>query len=295
MATRSTILARIRKEWSAYLFILPSVLMFLLFVLYPIILALLYSFQERNLVSADWVGLANYVEIFSDPFFFMALKNTLLFVVVLVPTITLLAFLAALQVAPLAGRFQVFFRAVFYLPVVISAVIVSIVWLWLFNPSVGLLNYIVSLFDGEPIVWLASRHTIFYLMLVVFTFNFGVPFIIYVASMGTIPTELYEVAYVDGAKKRSITWKITFPLLKPVTFFILVTQTIFVFQVWVVIQLLTNGGPARSTETIVFQIYRTAFWSSRFGRASAMGIVLLAIIVVVTIIQRVYAGQEVEN
>ena len=291
---KNNLFTRIKKEWSAYLFILPSISMFLLFVLYPMFLAFVYSFQRRNLVNWEWAGFSQYVAIFSDPFFVMALRNTTLFVVILVPIVTIVAFLTAQQVAPLRSGFQVFFRAVFYIPVVTSSVIVSLVWLWIFNPSYGLLNYAVTAFGGEPVVWLASEYTVFYLMFVVFTFNFGVPFIIYVASMGNIPPVLYEVARIDGAKKRTVTWRITFPLLKPVTFFVLVTQTIFVFQVWVVIQLLTNGGPARSTETIVFQLYKTAFWFNEFGRASAMGVVLLAIIVVVAIVQRKLTGEAVD-
>lgn len=291
---KPSIIAKAKREWSAYVFIAPAVLMFLLLVLYPMILAFVYSFQERTLVSSTWVGIAQYSDIFSDPLFILALRNTLLFVVILVPIVTILAFLAAVQVAPLKRGLQVFFRAVFYIPVVTSAVIVSLVWLWIFNPSYGLLNYVVTMMGGEPVVWLASRHTLYYLMGVVFTFNFGVPLIIYVASMGNVPYELYEVARIDGARRRTITWKITFPLLRPVTFFVLVTQTIFIFQVWVVIQLLTNGGPARSTETIIFQLYRTAFWLNQFGRASAMGVVVLAIIVLITVLQRKLAGQEIE-
>jgi multiple sugar transport system permease protein len=141
---------------------------------------------------------------------------------------------------------------------------------------------------------MASPGTLYYLMIVVFTFNFGTILIVYLAAAGSIPEEIIEAARIDGARPSTITWKIVAPLLKPTTFFILVTQTIAVFQTWVVIQLLTNGGPARSTETIVFQIYRDAFWFNQFGRASAMGMVLLVIIIVITLIQKLYAGKELD-
>ncbi len=268
--------------------------MFFALVALPIFLTILYSFQKRNLVQAEWVGFAQYVDIFTDPVFLTALKNTFLFVVVLVPVIVMAAFYVSLQVTPLNHKARIFFRAVFYLPVVVSGVIISLIWLWIFNVNYGLLNYLIGLFGAEPIEWLAHKNTIFYLMFVVFTFNLGVPFIIYVAAMGNIPTQLLEVARIDGAKKRTITWKIIFPLLKPVTFFLVVTQTIFVFMVFVVIQLLTRGGPAHSTETIIFQLYRTAFQFLQFGRAAAMGVSLLIFVLIISILQKLVAGRDID-
>lgn len=284
---------KVKAERSAYLFILPSVLMFCAFVALPIVLTIVYSFQKRNLVNFEWIGFAQYVDIFTDPVFLMALKNTFLFVVCLVPVIVMAAFSVSLQVTPLNHKTRIFFRAVFYLPVVVSGVIISMIWLWIFNANYGLLNYLIGLLGLDPIEWLASKHTLFYLMFVVFTFNFGVPFIIYVAGMGNIPPQLLEVARIDGAKKRTITWKIVFPLLRPVTFFLVVTQTIFVFMVFVVIQLLTAGGPAHSTETVIFQLYRTAFQFLEFGRASAMGVSLLIFVLVISLLQKLVAGKDI--
>jgi len=206
------------QDTSAYLFILPSVLMFLLFVLYPLILSVVISFQERGLVHAKWIGLANFKNIFSDAYFFVALKNTFLFVLFLVPALTIVGFLAAVQINKLSHGLRSFFRAAFYLPVVLSGVVISLIWLLIFNPSYGLLNYLVSLFGGGPIIWMASPGTLYYLMFVVFTFNFGTVLIIYLAALGNIPEDMYEAARIDGAKTRTITWKITFPLLKPTTF-----------------------------------------------------------------------------
>ncbi len=293
MVSKNSLFKKIKKERAAYLFILPSVLMFLLFTLYPLILSFLLSFKRANLVSSKWVGIANFVSIFKDDIFLLALKNTFLFVVMLVPTIVFLAFFTALKISTLNNSLKTFFRGAFYLPTVLSGVILSLIWLWIFNPAFGLLNYLVKLLGFKPVVWLASKGTLYYLMFVVFTFNFGVPVIIYLASIMNIPSELYEAARIDGASRREIKWKITFPLLKPTTFFLFVTQTIAVFQVWVVVQLLTNGGPAHRTETIVFQIYKTAFWFNQFGRASAMGMVLVVLIILVTIMQKLYAGEEI--
>ncbi len=283
----------LEQDTSAYLFILPSVIMFLLFVFYPLILSFVISFQQKGLVNAKWVGLANFKDIFADAYFYRALINTFLFVLFLVPTLALVGFLSAIQINKLSHGWRSFFRAAFYLPVVLSGVIISLIWLWIFNPSYGLLNYIVMSFGRGPVVWMASPGTLYYLMFVVFTFNFGTVLIIYLAALGNIPEDMYEAARIDGAKARTITWKITFPLLKPTTFFIMVTQTIAVFQTWVVIQLLTNGGPARTTETIVFQIYNDAFWFNEFGRASALGMILLVIIAVITLLQKLYAGDEI--
>jgi len=282
-----------RKEKAAYLFILPSVLLFLLFVLYPLVRSFVLGFQEANLVSAKWVGLANYIEILQDPRFHTALINTMLFVVFLVPTVVFMSYFVALRLAPLTSRWQTYFRAAFYLPVVVSGVMISMIWLWIFNPVYGLLNTVVGFFGVKPVAWMGYRGTLYWLMVVVFTFNFGVPLIIYMAAINNIPEELYEAARIDGAGKRTVNWKITWPLLKPSTFFLFVTQTVAVFQTWVVIQLLTNGGPAHSTETIVFQIYMDAFWYNQYGRASAMGMILLVIIVFLTLAQKLYAGDDV--
>ena len=205
-----------------------------------------------------------------------------------------MAFLVTNKIYLLKSSLVTFFRAAFYIPTVVSGVILSVIWLWIFNPAYGLLNYLVSLFGFKHIVWLASKYTLYYLMIVVLSFGFGVPVIVYLAAMGNISPELYEAARIDGATRRDIKWKITFPLLKPTTFFLLVIRTIGVFQVWVVIQLLTDGGPAHSTETIVFQIYRYAFMYNQFGRASALGMVLVAIIVVIIQLQRKYIGGEIE-
>lgn len=290
---RTSIFTKMKRERAAYLFILPSVLIFIFFVLYPLILSFLLGFQKANLVSTKWVWFANYVNIFSDPLFLVALKNTFLFVVILVPVTVFVAFLATTRITKLKKGLRVFFRASFYLPTVLSAVIISLIWVWIFDPNYGLLNYLISLVGLKPVVWLASRQTLYYLMFVVFTFSFGVPVIVYMAALENIPRTLYEAARIDGASDRTIKWRITFPLLRPTSFFLFVTQTIAVFQVWVVIQLLTNGGPAHSTETIVFQVYQNAFNYNEFGRASAMGMVLLVIIVGITLAQRAYAGEEV--
>jgi ABC-type sugar transport systems, permease components len=282
-----------RKEKTAYLFILPSVALFALFVLYPLILSFILSFQKANLTTSSWVGLANYIDVLTDRLFYKALANTMLFVVFLVPAVVLLSYFVALLLAPLGKGWQTYFRAAFYFPVVVSGVVVSMIWLWIFNPVYGLLNYLLSTVGIAPVTWLSSRGTLYWLMLVVFTINFGLPVIIYMAAICNIPGDLFEAARIDGASRRQVDWKITWPLLKPSTFFLFVTQTIAVFQTWVVIQMLTNGGPAHSTETIVFQIYTEAFTYSQYGRASAMGMILLVIVVVLTLAQKLYAGEDV--
>jgi multiple sugar transport system permease protein len=281
-----------KYERSAYVFILPSLIMFFALVFIPVLLTFIYSFQNRSLVRSNWVGFQNYIELLKDPYFQRAIKNTLTFVIGIVPLVVFSTFMVALQVAPLWQRHQVYFRAIFYLPVVTSGVVNSMVWLWIFNADYGLLTFIVTSLGLPPVEWLASSYTIYYLLFVVFTFNFGTPFIIYLAAMGNIPVELLEVARIDGAKKRTVTWKIVFPLLKPVTFFLFVTQTIFAFMVFVVIQLLTDGGPARSTETIIFMLYRTAFRFLEFGRASAMGVILLIIVLSISILQKIFVGRD---
>ncbi len=288
------LLGEMRKQRVSYIFILPSIILFLIFVLYPLFQSVIMSFQHVNLVTTSWAGLDNYINIFNDAKFYKALWNTALFVIILVPFTIYLSLETSMLVFPLTNRYQSFFRAAYYLPTVISGVMISLVWKWMFNSSFGLLNYLIGLIGMQPVDWLATKGTIYPLMFVVFTFNFGLPFIIYLAALNNIPEQLYEAARIDGASRRRIKWQITVPLLKPTTFFLLITNTIAVFQVWVVIQLLTDGGPAHTTETIVYQIYTTAFRQNQYGLASAMGVILLVIILAITLIQKLAVGEEVD-
>lgn len=295
-------MARIRslfeQVWAArwaYIFLLPALVPFFVFVLYPLLAGLQLSFYDAQLVARKWIGLANFVALARDSAFRLAVLNTVYFVVGVVPVTVALSLILAVIVHPLRRAAQSFFRLAFYLPVVAAGVVLSIVWLYIYNPTYGLLNYLLSLVGIGRVEWLGRTETALpSLALVVVSWTVGQPLILFLAGLAGIPPELYDAAAIDGAGGWDRFWRVTLPLLRPTALFVLVTQTIGVFQVFVVVLLMTRGGPANATQTIVYRIYETAFSFFQFGYASAMGVVLLIIVGLVAIAQFRFLGQEVE-
>ena len=284
----------IDARW-AYLFILPAYIPFLIFIVYPLLNGIRLSFYDATLKGQTFAGLDNYRRLLEDEAFLRGLQNTIFFVLGVVPAALFLALFIAVMVFPLRKQVQSFFRLAFYLPVVASGVILSMVWLWIYSPTFGLFNYILTSIGLPRVMWLGDSKTALpSLALVVLTWILGQPVILFLAALGNIPTELLEAALIDGANAWQQFWKVTFPLLLPTTLFVLVTQTIGVFQVFVVVLLMTRGGPAYSTMTIVYDIWQTAFDFYHFGYASAMGVVLLVIVGTIAVIQYRFLGREVE-
>ena len=301
---RKNLLQRIWDARTAYLFILPAYIPFLIFVVYPLVDGLRLSFYEAGINKAKWkfVGFQNFIRLFTtDNVFQIALWNTLLFVIIVVPVTLVFTIFIAVIVYPLPKVPQSFIRLAFYMPVVSGGVILSMVWIWIFNRDFGLLNYLLDaigfyrLTGLEKIGWLALTETALpSLALVVISWTLGQPLILFLAALGGIPEELYDAAKIDGANSWQVFWKITLPLLKPTTLFNLVTQTIGVFQVFVVVLLMTSGGPANATQTIVFRIYENGFIFYKYGYAAAMGVVLLIIVGTVAYFQFKLLGSEIE-
>jgi len=288
-------LYRIRRNRSAYYFILPAFLLFFLFAFKPLIEAIRLSFFRAGLKTQTFVGVENYVQMINDSLFWLELKNTFLFVSILVPLIVGLALLISFVIFKLNRLMQSLFRGAFYLPVVSAGVVMSMVWAWIFHPVYGLLNYILSLVSIGPIPWLATPTTArLAVVIVVLHWTIGSAIIIYLSALSSIPESLYEAAEIDGAGGWHKFIKITIPLISPTTIFLLVTNTIGVFQVWKAIFLMTSGGPAYTTTSIVYRIYRLGFLYYRFGQASAHAVVLLVIIFVISFLQFKYLNRKLE-
>ncbi len=291
----TTLINEIWKERWAYLFLLPALIPFFAFILWPLMAGLRLSLYDAQLVDRTFIGFGNFVELANDEAFRMAVRNTFFFVLGVVPVTVTLSLFLALVIFPMRSGAQGFFRMAFYLPVVASGVVLTMVWLYIFNPTYGLLNYLLSLIGIERIAWLGLIETALpSLAIVVISWTIGVPVILFIAGLAGIPESLYDAAQIDGANALQELWYVTLPLLRPTVLFILVTQTIGVFQVFVVVLLMTRGGPANSTQTIVYRIYETAFTFFRFGYASAMGVVLLLIVSIVAAAQFKLLGEEVQ-
>ncbi len=277
-----------RKGWSGYLFIAPGYIAFIAFMLLPILFAISLSFYKSSFdISArQFIGFSQYIQLSKDLVFKQALINTIKYTLVIVPATVLISLIIALLIEPLGSKAQAFFRGAFYIPGVAGGVVLSVVYLWIFNPTYGLLNYLFGLVGIKPILWLATApHSFEAVCVVVLTFTIGQPIILFLAGLAGISADILDAATVDGANSLQKAFYIRLPLLRPVLLFVLATQTIQVFQLWEVIYMVTGGGPFNSSTSLVYLIFQTAFIGGNYGKASAIGVILMIIIMVFTLIQ----------
>ena len=288
--SRSKILVQ-RETRSAYLFLLPSLVFFLGFVIFPMILCVYTSFFDATMgknVADKFIGVQNYLELFSDGIFLKALKNTLIIVLVSVPAVAIFSLWVSSLIYKMKGPVLSAFRCIFYLPVVTGSVAVTVVWKWMFHNYYGLFNY-VGTHTGimeRNINWLGdARFALPCIILILFTTSVAQPIVLYVSALGNVDDSLVEAAKVDGATDLQLVWKIKWPQIMPTTLYILVITTINSFQCFALIQLLTSGGPNHSTDTVMYYIYYTAFKLYRYGYGNAMGVILAVIIALLSALQ----------
>ena len=286
-----------KEQLSGYIFILPGLFFFALFVVYPLIYSLILSLltYHFNSNTYSWVGLGNYVDLFKDKVFIKSLINTFLFVLGVVPTTVISSMLFAVIIIDKTPRMQTLFRAIFYLPVVLSVVSVSLVWNNIYNSAYGVLNYFLNVLGGQSINWLGNPNTVIIaLSIVILSFSMGQPIILNIAALGGIPITYYEAADLDGAGKWLKFWNITVPLLKPTTLYVFVTTTIGSFQIFAIINLMTYGGPNYSSSTVLYMVYKAAFSYNDFTGASTMGVILFICCAVFSIFQFKLLSDSVE-
>lgn len=270
----------------------PFLIFFVLFVLYPIVLNIYYSFTNYDLNSADWVGLKNYRRLWKDKAFVAALKNTSIYALFGVVSLTVLGFLAAAVLnRPMRGLRLI--RMLMIFPYATSMTAVAMIWLMLLDPTTGLINKTLRLFGLTGADWLFNTSTALPCLIVVHIWkNIGYCMLIYLAGMQSIPEEIYEAATVDGASDFTKLWKITLPMVRPVTFFVLINTMLESFKTFDQVKLMTGGDPLYSTTTIVHQIYQRGFAEFRMGYAAAMSVVLLAIMLAITLLNYAVSARE---
>lgn len=290
VSERSKVLQR-RETIAAYGFLLPSLVFFIGFVIIPMVLCIYTSFFDSTMgkdAKDIFIGLANYVELWKDPIFLRALKNTFLIVIVSVPIVCIFSLWVSSLIYNIKGPILSTFRIIFYLPVVTGSVAVTVVWKWMFNNYYGIFNYVgkaTGLLE-KNINWLGDeRFALWCIILILLTTSVGQPIVLYISALGNVDHSLVEAAEVDGATKLQLFWKIKWPQIMPTTLYILVITTINSFQCFALIQLLTSGGPNHSTDTVMYYIYYTAFKMYRYGYANAMGVVLALFIAILSAVQ----------
>ncbi|MGG0736671.1 carbohydrate ABC transporter permease [Niallia taxi] len=283
-----------------YLFISPALLLLMMFSLIPIVVAFVISFTDISLVGlADWsqinfVGIDNYIDIMTDPIFLKSIGNTLFYVVIGVPLVITCSLGIAVLINFGENRFFQFFRLIFYTPSITNVVAVAVVWSYLYNPSFGFFNYLLSMADIPAVPWL-QHPVIAKISLIILALwrAIGTNMIIFLAALQGIPKAYYEAASLDGANKRQQLFKITVPMLKFAIFFVTVTTIIGWLQFFEEPFIMTNGGPLDSTTSVSLFIYRNGFQFSKFGYAAAGSFLLFIAIIIVTLIQ--FRMQKVKN
>ncbi|WP_311470680.1 sugar ABC transporter permease [uncultured Actinomyces sp.] len=270
------------------LFLAPTVIGLGLFTFLPILASIVLAFFSWDIITPPrFVGLENFADIAADPTIRVSFLNTIGFVVVAVTLQLAVALVLAVLVnTKMPGLLKSFFRSVLFFPLVLSAASVSIIMGYLFNENFGLVNHILNLLGMADIPWLTSTHGAMIVVILVYVWqNFGFSFLLFLGGLSSIPKEVYEAAQVDGATGWKQFWRITFPLVSPTTLVASVMAIISALQIFDQPYVLTRGGPGDSTRTAVMVIYESAFKQLEFGRASAIGIVLTVVIMLVTAIQ----------
>ena len=294
--SRTTRRLVLQENVAAYLFLLPFLIFFVGFVLYPMFMCVYTSFFDANMGKEDvFIGFGNYQELMDDPIFWKALANTMIIVLVSVPVTCAFSLWVASIISKMHVASTSAFRCIFYLPVVTGSVAVTVVWKWMLSKFGGILNYVgnnmMGLYDKNIDFLGDSEYALWFIILILLTTSVGQPIVLYVSALDNVDKSLVEAAEVDGATSTQAFWKIKWPQMMPTTLYILVITTINSFQCFALIQLLTSGGPNNSTMTIMYYIYYNAFKLYRYGYGNAMGVILAIIIAILSAVQ-FKLGQE---
>jgi len=291
---KSRVRRTIKGSLSGYLFIAPFMVLFLTFTVIPFFWALGLSTVRGDLVDPvkPFVGSENYFSLAQDTITLTVFKNTFQYVLSDVPITVLSALLVAFLIGNRLVRFKAFFRGVIYFPLLASAAATAQIWSYLMAPRFGILSYLVTLLGLPEIYWLSNPKIALYSILIVEWWRgIGFHVVLFLASMLGVPVELQEASRIDGANAWQVATRVTIPLMRPVILFSVVMGTIWSFQLFETVFVMTNGGPVYSTATMVWYVYNYAFRYGQVGMASAMGVVLLGIIMPISFIQMRVLGR----
>lgn len=275
-------------NWGIY-FVLPAIIGTFIFIIIPIFCSFALSFTEWDLLNdINFVGFSNYKAVLTEPVFKEILLNTLVYAL----SVTIFAVIIPLIIADVLNsklRGAEWFKTIYFLPFITPAVVIAIVWSWIFDPNIGGLNTLL----GTKLNWLFDTRLAMPVLIFVSVWKLiGYNVVLFLTGFATIPTNLYEAAKIDGASGAKSFWHITLPLLKPTTYFVTLVTVISSFQVFDLIYVMTSGGPQNSTNVVVYAIYKYAFEYFDIGKACALAYILFVVIFVLAMLQRKFSKQQ---
>jgi len=298
MRNKKKLFLEIYRNKHIYLFILVPMALFLTFVLYPICRSFFMSFYDWKIIgSSTFVGFKNYINAFNDAILNISWRNTIIYSLATVPGQMIFAMTAAILLnQKIKGR--TFFRTLYFLPVVTSWVVVSFIFMYLFNSQAGLINYILKdilHITKQYYAWLSNgKSALFVIALLGIWKGIGWSMVIFLAGLQGIPEELYEAARIDGASQAKMFWKLTIPLMRSTLVYVLVMLVIGSFQVFISVYIMTDGGPMHQTEVVLTWLYTNAFGYLRLGYGSAIAVIMTVFIFIISITQIKLLSKSVE-
>ena len=278
---------RPKTDWVAYPFVALFTLPFLIFNIAPILFGAYLSFTKWGIFGKPkWVGLQNYIDALNDEFVRIAFRNTLLYAAIIVPSVVVLGLAFAIYVNqrwPLAGLV----RTLFFSPYVVSATVIGLVWVWILDTQYGIVNSYLKLFGISAVPWLTSANwSLIGVSVASIWWDLGLAFILFLAALQDVPRDLYDAAEVDGASLWQRLWYVTLPQLRPVISMVVTLQLIASLRIFSQVYVMTNGGPASSSSSVIYEIYSTAINRQLFGYSAAVSMLLFAMILAITLLQR---------
>lgn len=285
---------RFQTKITPYLLVSPYIIHFMLFVAFPVIFSIILTFHKWNIISPmEYVGLNNYIRLFKDEVFFRSLINTLIFLVIHIPLQIIIAlFLAVILNQNI--KFRGFFRAAFFLPVIVSGVVVTILWQQLYGFDTGLLNRLLVSIGLGKVGWLTDPNIAMPSIALMATWkNVGLYIVLFLVGLQTVPNQYYEAADIEGASRWQKFYKITLPMINPTIFMVVILSTIGGFSLFIEPYVMTGGGPLNSTISAVLYIYKQGFFYYHMGYSATLGLFFALIIMAVVVIQKKFVERDI--
>lgn len=285
---------RIKRQIMPYLLVSPYIIHFILFVAFPVIFSIVLTFHKWNIIAPmEYTGLSNYIRLFQDEVFLKSLGNTLIFLVIHIP----LQIIVALFLAHILNqniKFRGFFRAAFFLPVIVSGVVVTILWQQLYGFDTGLLNRLLVSVGLNKVGWLTDPNIAMPSIALMATWkNVGLYIVLFLVGLQTVPMQYYEAADIEGANKWQKFFRITLPMINPTIFMVVILSTIGGFSLFIEPYIMTGGGPLNSTISAVLYIYKQGFFYYHMGYSATLGLFFALIILLVVVIQKKFVERDV--